>query len=348
MLKNLIYLAPILVAIAIGCALWLTNLAVTARARKRHQDLSLTRQSIKLAIWFFGVLALLLVLPVDNITQGQLITVFGLIVTAVLTLSSTTFVSNGLAGVMLRSVENFRPGDFLRVGDYFGRVTERGLLYTEIQTEDGDLTTLPNLQLVSTPYTVLQSSGTVVSATVSLGYEISRRDVEDALLVAGDDAGLEEPFVQIVELQDFSVTYRVAGFLTEPKQLLSSRSNLRKHMLDVLHHRGIEIVSPSFMNQRRIAEQSFIPPTVLRHGHAEAEAQIPEHKIFDKAEQAGELEELREEQRNLSLQLEEIKGKLAEVTEEDSPGLERKQRQLERRQTLVKLLLEENKNNGAD
>jgi len=37
------------------------------------------------------------------------------------------------------------------VGDYFGRVTERGLFHVEIQTEDRDLATLPNMFLVSQP-----------------------------------------------------------------------------------------------------------------------------------------------------------------------------------------------------
>lgn len=346
MFEYLVYIAPLFVAVALGLGLWLTDVAVTARARKHHKDLSLSRQSIKLALWFVAILATLLVLPVDNTTQGQLITIFGLIVTAVLTLSSTTFVANGLAGVMLRSVENFRPGDFLRVGEYFGRVTERGLLHTEIQTEDGDLTTLPNLQLISTPYTVLQSSGTIVSASVSIGYEVSRRDVESALLVAGADSGLEQPFVQIVDLQDYSVAYRVAGFLMEPKQLLSSRSNLRKHMLDVLHHRGIEIVSPAFMNQRRIDDKRFIPPTVMRAGLAEADSQIPEDKIFDKAEMAQAIEDLREEQRGLAARLEALKEEYETAPEARQPLLKMQMQYTKNRQEAVAGLLEENKNSA--
>ena len=46
------------------------------------------------------------------------------------------FIGNVMAGLMLRAVRNFRTGDFVRVEKHFGRVTERGLLHTEIQTED--------------------------------------------------------------------------------------------------------------------------------------------------------------------------------------------------------------------
>jgi small-conductance mechanosensitive channel len=308
-------LPPLLVLLAAIGGLFLTNYLVAARARKKNKDLRMLRQGIKIALVFAAILALLLVLPVSDTTQGQLITVLGLIITAVLTLSSTTFVANALAGVMLRSMQNFRPGDFLRVSADFGRVTERGLLHTEIQTEDGDLTTLPNLTLISTPYTIVQSSGTVVSATVSLGYEISRREIEAALLVAATEAELEQPFVQIVDLLDYSVVYRIAGFLHTPKQLLSARSNLRKHMLDILHARGIEIVSPAFMNQRRVDDAPpFIPPPEQLGAQAVEESLIPEGKIFDKAEMAEAVQELREEKHML-------KALLAKLTaEHDAAG----------------------------
>ncbi len=342
-------LAPALVVAVLIAALWLTNRLTAARARTKHRDMSLLRQSIKLGLLFAGVLVLVLVLPIDETTQGQLITVLGLIITAVLTLSSTTFVSNGLAGVMLRSVENFKPGDFLRVGDDFGRVTERGLLHTEIQTEDGDLTTLPNMHLISMPYTIVRSSGTIVSATVSLGYEVSRTDIEDALLVAAGEAELEQPFVQIVDLQDYSVVYRVAGFLTEPKQLLSSRSSLRKRMLDTLHRRGIEIVSPSFMNQRRIDEQPpFIPRVVERAGQADTGAPIPEDKIFDKAEMAQAMEELRDEKHSLKKRLEELKTEYDAAEEARRPLLKMRLDYTENRIKINQQLFEQHNQPEAD
>jgi len=52
----------------------------------------------------------------------------------------------------------------LRVWDPFGRVSERGFFYTEIQTEDRNLATLPNLYLVTNPITVVHVSGTVANA----------------------------------------------------------------------------------------------------------------------------------------------------------------------------------------
>ena len=341
--------APALVVAAVFVGMWLTNYAVAARMRQTDKDLRVMRQGIKMALVFLGLLAMLLVLPLDDATQGQLITVLGLLVTAVLTFSSTTFVSNALAGFMLRTVENFRPGDFLRVAENFGRVTERGLLHTEIQTEDGDLTTLPNLTLISNPYTIVRSSGTIVSATVSLGYDVSRRIIEDALISAATDADLSQPFVQIMDLQDYSVVYRIAGFLSEPRQLLSSRSNLRKHMLDTLHGRDIEIVSPSFMNQRRIDEAAPFIPSPEHVGSLPAdESIIPEGKIFDKAEMAEAVSELRKEKRMLEELLEKLTREHKSVGSEHRPPVAMRIEYTKTRLEAIRNLFEEYKSEAAE
>ncbi len=116
-----------------------------------------------------AVVGVILAVPIAESAQEQLLSLLGLLLSAAVALSSTTFIGNAMAGLMLRAVRNFRPGDFLKVGDHFGRVTEQGLLATEIQTEDRDLTTLPNLYLVTQPVKVVRASGTIVSAYVSLG-----------------------------------------------------------------------------------------------------------------------------------------------------------------------------------
>ena len=89
------------------------------------------------------------------------------------------------------------------------------LLHTEIQTEERDLTTLPNLYLISNPIRVMRQSGTLLSVEVSLGYDVSRHTVEQLLVQAALDTGLESPYLQILNLGDFSVSYRISGLLKE-------------------------------------------------------------------------------------------------------------------------------------
>jgi small-conductance mechanosensitive channel len=235
------------------------------------------------------VVWLILLLPIDNEPRGQLLSLLGILVTAAVALSSTTLLGNAMAGFMLRSMRNFRAGDFIVVEEHRGRVSEMGLLRTEIQTERRNLTTLPNLYLVSNPVTVVRSSGTFIAANVSLGYDVPREEVEECLLAAAENAGLKDPFVFVLELGDFSITYQAAGFLEDVKYLISAESELRESMLDSLHRDGIEIVSPTFMNQRQIEEKRvFIPEgsRIAKPKPAPAEEPRPEERMFDKAELA--------------------------------------------------------------
>jgi len=198
------------------------------------------------------IIALIIMLPISEQTRGQVLSLLGVVLTAVIALSSTTFVSNAMAGVMLQATQSFRPGDYIRVNDQFGRVIKRTLVNTQIQTEWRDLTTLPNLLLINSPVNVLHREGTIIFAEVSIGYDAPYTRVEALMKLAAADAGLEEPFVLVHELLDHAVAYRVCGFLPSIKNLLSSRSNLRKTVLAQMHGNGIEIVSPAFMNQRQL------------------------------------------------------------------------------------------------
>jgi small-conductance mechanosensitive channel len=129
--------------------------------------------------------------------------------------------------------------------------------------------------------------------------------------------------VQVRELGDFSVTYRVAGFLAEVKHLLTARSNLRRKILDVLHGADIEIVSPTVMNQRRLPDDARIMPARTDPKRDLPDDEKPEDRIFDKAEEAGERESLKvelEEQEETKATLE---TSIKEADDSRRPELER-------------------------
>lgn len=281
--------------LGLAFSLWFAHRLLMVR-QSIGTEAKLPRQVIMLALTIIALIILILEMPMSETSRGQLLSLIGVVVTGVIAISSTTFVANALGGLMLRVIASFQPGDFVRAGDHFGRVTDRGLFHTEIQTEDRDLTTLPNLFLITNPVTVVHSSGTMISSGLSLGYDIPRTQVETLLQDAAELAGLEDPFVFVSDLGDFSVSYKVYGFLVEVRQLLSAKSNLRKHILDVLHQNHIEIVSPSFMNQRQLVSgQSMIPEPKIAATQSPQEQTKPEDLIFDKAEKAAELEVLRKE-----------------------------------------------------
>ncbi len=294
---------PALAAFAILIlVLWGAHLLLVSRRSSLGAEAMLPRQLMMLLLTAVAILVVVLLLPMTETTRAQVLSLLGLVLTGVIALSSTTFVANAMSGLMLRLIRSFRPGDFIRIGGQFGRVTERGLFHTEIQTADRDLTTFPNLYLITNPVTVVHSSGTLISATLSLGYDVSRERIEDLLKIAAEKAGLEEPFVLIEALGDFSVSYRVAGFAADIRHLLTVKSNLHKQVLDTLHGAGIEIVSPSFMNQRRLPDEKPVIPKPVRSTRSAAQVipeEVPaENIMFDKAQEAADADRAQQQGKN--------------------------------------------------
>ena len=187
---------PLIVTLAIVAAsLSFANWALKKRSRWVGKQQNFVRPLVMLGLTAVALISIIIALPIGEGTKNQLLGLLGLVLTGIIGLSSTSFVSNAMAGLMLRSVGSFRSGDFIEVQGNFGRVSARGLFHTEIQTENRDLNTLPNLYLVSNPVKVVGSSGTIVSAKVSLGYDTSQSRVEGLLKEAAKRAGLGEPFV---------------------------------------------------------------------------------------------------------------------------------------------------------
>lgn len=303
-------------------------------------------QVILLAVTASGLVLVVLMLPIGDALRGQILSLIGIVLSAGIALSSTTFLGNMLAGIMLRAVRSFRMGDFISVGEHFGRVSDRGLFHTEVQTEERNLTTLPNMYLVTNPVTTVRSSGTIVSATVSLGYDVPRSRIEELLLEAARKANLEEGFVTTVDLGDFSVTYRIAGLLTQVKSLITARSRLRGEMLDALHAGGVEIVSPNFMNTRPIkAEQRFIPDRAPRGRNAQVGAPAaPEEILFDKAEEAEETENLEEHVARLTDEIQALEEQIKEAPDETRDTIQTEVARLVRERDRLARKVEEIRN----
>jgi small conductance mechanosensitive channel len=275
------------------------------------------RQLIMICIWLFGLILGVLIMPVGDQMRGQLLGFVGILLSATIALSSTTIVGNAMAGLMLRSIRNCGVGDHITVGEHFGRISSMDLLHIEIQTEDRDLTTLPNLYVVTNPVTVLRESGTILHVEVSLGYDIQRQKIEAALIDAAERTGLEKPFVQIRHLGDFSVSYRVAGLLTDISKLIAARARLRSNTLDALHESGIEIMSPSLMVTRPLNNGQQIVPTVSRNEPEVEDLADPDELVFDKARQAEELEELKQGYTEYSQRLLELEQELKDAGKGD-------------------------------
>lgn len=282
------YLVSI-ITIAVTLFLVFTVDRLLVRTRIIHTDVKFAKQLIQFIILSIGLIFVVFSLPIANQYKESILSLLGIIAGAAVALSSTTFIANAMSGIMLRIIKPFREGDYIESENIFGRVTDIHILHTEIQSIDRDLVTFPNLKLVSNPLKTIRTSGTIISTCVSLGYDVHHQKIEKGLLLAAEKTELETPFVQILELGDFSVTYKAGGLLKNVENLITVRSEFKKAVLDSLHEADVEIVSPNFMNQRILKEGTvFIPPKEpVKAGVIEKTPEKkPEEVIFDKAIEA--------------------------------------------------------------
>ena len=308
----------------ITAALAISALIATDRYLKHRQKQAAASQSfarplIMLGLTLLAIIAIIITLPHDpeSDLRANLLTLLGIALTAVVGLASTTFISNAMAGLLIRSLGNFKPGDFIRVNEHFGRVTERGLFHTELQTEHRDLTTIPNFYLVNNTVTVVHASGTIVSADVSLGYDNHHATVNASLIRAAERTELADPFVHITNLGDVTVTYRLAGFLEDTKTLISNRSRLRTNILDTLHEDDIEVASPAIMIQRPQDPSTRATPRPASTSETRRPNDQPEPEaervMFDKADRAELLETMRHDHADLIEQAADLRTRIKEL-----------------------------------
>ncbi len=304
---------------------------------------SIIKRSIALFLVLMGVVSFILVLPIDKNSKEQILGFLGIVISAGIALSSTTILGNIIAGIMNNSMKRFRNGDLISIGEWQGRVTKKSVFHSEIQLEDSNFVTIPNLFIASNPVKLTRKTNTVISTIVSLGYDISRIKIEEALKKAAAAAELQDPYVYITELADHAVTYKIHGFLEDSTKFFSTRSHLNGQVIDMLHKEGIEIVSPGFRNQRSVENVTFIPKQEKEKTPRKPQ-ETPEEKIFDEAIKSEGIEKKKDLLKELDKKRDLLKENLKDI--KDSQEKKKAQASIDRieelTQKIIKNIEEEN------
>ncbi len=296
--------SAIVVVVAIVLGIVLRKILNRSIGKTTSNSFPYHRQLVTFSIVLLGVFLAISLLPLESQVKAQILSILGLLLTGVIAISSTTLVSNAMAGIMLRLMQEFRGGDFIEVEEMIGRVTNFGIFHTEIQTITRDVISLPNLLLVQKPVKVTRRGGTFINLSVAVGYMVPHSRVEEHLLAASKSIGLKDSFVFVEALLDHAVSYRIYGLLEEFSERLSKTSELHKAVLTTLHANGIEIASPTLMDRREYPSDSLHKPkgTILEEKQ-KTESAI-EEVAFDKAEEVESIEQLRITEKKLIKTLE--------------------------------------------
>jgi len=274
------------------------------------------KNTISIFVILIGTLIFIFSFPIDKTLKGQILSFLAIIISAGIALSSTTVLGNLIAGIMNNSMNRFRNGDLIKIGDLQGRVTKKSIFHTEIQLEDSNFITIPNLYIATNPVKLTRKSDTVISTSVSLGYDIARTKIQESLKEAAVLTGLKDPYVYITNLGDYSVVYKIHGFLEDSSKYFSTISLLNANVMDVLHKKNIEIVSPTFMNQRNANEMTFIPKEILKN-KGSSDDQTHEDLVFDEAIKSEKIAEKKDQLEELNKQKELLSEKKKGLKNED-------------------------------
>ncbi|MFW6246054.1 MAG: mechanosensitive ion channel domain-containing protein [Tangfeifania sp.] len=323
------------------------NAWVFSKFKSTASDGIITKRTVSFLLILVGTLAFILALPIDKALKGQILSFLGIIISAGIALSSTTVLGNLIAGIMNNSMNCFRNGDLINIENLQGRVIRKSAFHTEIQLEDSNFITIPNLYIASNPVKLIRNTNTVISTSVSLGYDVPRNEIEDALKKAAEETGLTDPYVYITNLGDFSVVYKIHGFLEDSSKFFSTSSQLNAQVMDKLHEKNIEIVSPTFMNQRRVDEKQFVSKKKMNKAQSKKSA-TPEDLVFDEAIKSEKLEKKKDNLREIEKKQEQLKAQLKEAgndadKEEIKSAIERNEKTRTKIQKNIEKQIEKNK-----
>ena len=210
-----------------------------------------TRKLVTGLLWLFALAIRYPYLPGSQTEAFKGISVFvGLMVS----LGSSGLVNQIMSGFTITYSRALRPGDFVRVGDFEGTVTQIGTLSTKLETARREEVTIPNAVLVS--HTVVNysrnadSTGVYTPTAVTIGYDAPWRQVEALLLLAADRTdGVRRtppPRVQQSSLEDFYVRYTLLVALETPQRRGPILALLHANIQDAFNEHGVQIMSPNY------------------------------------------------------------------------------------------------------
>ena len=178
---------------------------INERANKRNLPLSGLAELVKGAIWIIAIIVILAILV--NKSPASLFAGLGAFA-AVLMLVFKDSILGVVAGVQLSENDSLHVGDWIKVGDANGTVTEVSLTAVKVLNWDKTTTTLPPYNLVSNGFTNYRTMQVSNTRRIQRSYMIDADSV-----VPCDEALLEEfskiPFMK--EWIDKKLEQRKAG-----------------------------------------------------------------------------------------------------------------------------------------
>jgi small-conductance mechanosensitive channel len=213
-----------------------------------------TRRIFAFVAWVFALAMAYPYLPGANTDAFKGLSV---LVGLMVSLGGASVIGQAFSGLILMYSRVFRVGDYVRIGEVEGTVTELSMFTTHVRTGMGEEITLSNSAVMAATtrnYSrAVPGTGYVLDTVVTIGYATPWRQVEAMLLEAArrtaDIAQKPSPMVRQTALSDYYVEYRLVAYtpLEQAAPRVEVLHRLHANIQDVFNEYGVQIMSPHYV-----------------------------------------------------------------------------------------------------
>ncbi len=176
------------------------------------------------------------------------------VVTGVLAFSLQDTLGNVIGGMVLHLENSFRPGDWIRVDQYEGVIREVRWRQTTLETTNGDVVIIPNINLMKSPVTVLgRAAGSATWRAVPFNVYYDRTPGE---VIAAVEAAFREdlpagvaaapaPCCGLSSFEPNCAKYEVRYYLSDFTSPAGTDSRVRMKVFYALSRAGIKLSVPN-------------------------------------------------------------------------------------------------------
>ena len=213
-----------------------------------------TTRIVTVVVWLFAFAMAYPYLPGSDSEAFKGVSVLaGLMIS----IGASSLVGQAASGMILMYSRALKIGEYVKIGDSEGTVSEMGMFATRLATGKGEDVVLPNSYVVSNTTRNFSRSvhgkGFVLHTTVTIGYSTPWRQVDAMLLQAAERSrgilASPAPYVIQTALSDFYVEYCLVAYAGPegPSKRVEAISELHANVQDVFNEHGVQIMSPHYM-----------------------------------------------------------------------------------------------------
>jgi len=224
-----------------------------------------TRGLVHIAVWLF---ALAMAYPYLPGAQTEAFKGISVVIGLMLSLGSSNVIGQAISGLIIIYSRTLHVGEYVRIGEVEGTVTETSTFAIRVRTGLGEELTLPNsliVNQVTKNYSrAVKGEGYVVDTVMTIGYDTPWRQVH-AMMIEGAKRtegilATPAPHVFQTALSDFYVEYRVVAqaIASAPRPRAQVLADLHANLQDVFNENGVQIMSPHYLGDP--AGAKIVPP----------------------------------------------------------------------------------------